>query len=58
MRIRISLLLKKSKSKNNGKCPVYARCVMEGSRIELSTGIFIPDENWDSDGQVPGDPLK
>jgi len=25
---------------------------MEGSRIELSTGIFIPDESWDPDGQM------
>ena len=33
MRIRISLLLKKSKSKNSGKCPVYARCVMDGRRM-------------------------
>lgn len=51
MRIRISLLLKKSKSKNNGKCPVYARCVMDGRRIELSTAIFVDSQDWDKSRQ-------
>ena len=51
MRIRISLLLKRSKSKNNGKCTVYARCVMDGRRIELSTSILVDVENWDKSRQ-------
>ena len=51
MRIRISLLLKKSKSKNNGKCPFYARCVMDGQRIELSTSIFVDAKYWDKSRQ-------
>ena len=51
MRIRISLLLKKSKSKNSGKCPVYARCVMDGRRIELSTSILVDVDNWDKTRQ-------
>lgn len=52
MRITVNLHLKSSKSRKDGKCPVYARCTMEGSRIELSTGIFIPDESWDPVGQM------
>ncbi len=51
MRIRISLLLKKSKSKNSGKCPVYARCVMDGRRIELSTSILVDVDSWDKSRQ-------
>jgi len=51
MRIKISLLLKKSKSKNSGKCPVYARCVMDGRRIELSTSILVDVDNWDKSRQ-------
>ena len=52
MRITVNLHLKSSKRRKDGKCPVYARCTMEGSRVELSTGIFIPDESWDPDGQM------
>ena len=48
MRIRINLQLKKSKKKVDGKCPVYARCVMNGRRIELSTSIYVAEEEWDN----------
>ncbi|WP_372948839.1 Arm DNA-binding domain-containing protein [Mariniphaga sp.] len=52
MRIIVNLHLKSIKSRKDSKCPLYARCSMEGSRIELSTGIFIPNESWDPDGQM------
>jgi hypothetical protein len=52
MRITVNLHLKNSKTRKDRKCPVYARCTMEGNRIELSTGIFISDENWDPDSQM------
>ena len=47
MRIRIGLQLKKTKKRNDGKCPVYARCVMDGRRIELSTSVYVLEEQWD-----------
>ena len=51
MRIRIGLQLKKTKKRNDGKCPVYARCVMDGRRIELSTSIFVDVDDWDNSRQ-------
>ncbi len=51
MRIRISLQLKKSKQKINGKCPIYARCVMDGRRIELSTSVYVDIKDWDKSRQ-------
>ncbi|WP_159516878.1 site-specific integrase [Sunxiuqinia indica] len=47
MRITVSFSLKRSKSRADGKCPVYVRCTMNGQRFELSTGIFIIQESWD-----------
>lgn len=51
MRIRVTLLLKKSKVRSNGKYPVYARCVMDGRRIELSTSILVDMNDWDKSRQ-------
>jgi hypothetical protein len=51
MRIRVTLLLKKSKVRSNGKYPVYARCVMDGRRIELSTSILVDSNDWDKSRQ-------
>lgn len=47
MRIRIGLQMKKTKKRNDGRCPVYARCVMDGRRIELSTSVYVLEEQWD-----------
>ncbi len=52
MRITVNLRLRNSQKRKDGTCAVYARCTMEGTRIELSTGIFVADENWDPDGQM------
>jgi len=41
MRITVNVSLKRSKSRADGKCPVYVRCTMNNQRFELSTGISI-----------------
>lgn len=51
MRITINLLLKKTKKTINGTHPIYARCTMNGKRIELSSGIFIEQKAWDNSNQ-------
>ena len=48
MRIKIGLQLKKTKKRNDCKCPVYARFVMDGRRVELSTSVYVLKEQWDS----------
>lgn len=51
MRLTINFSLKRSKSRADGKCPVYVRCTMNNQRFELSTGIFICSESWDDERQ-------
>jgi site-specific recombinase XerD len=38
--------LRKSKSDENGLCPVYARLTIEGARIELSLGKKVHPDKW------------
>lgn len=52
MRITTNFLLKSSKKKKDGTCPIYVRATLSGKRLELSTGIFITSHYWDKDGQV------
>ncbi len=52
MRVTVNLQIKKSKVRNDGKCPIYARCTMDKKRIELSTGIFAFKSDWDEKAQV------
>ncbi|WP_430973815.1 tyrosine-type recombinase/integrase [Sunxiuqinia rutila] len=47
MRVTVNFSLKRSKSRADGKCPVYVRCTMDGQRFELSTGLFIIPDLWD-----------
>jgi len=47
MRVSISFQLKKAKSRVDEKCPVYIRCTLNGSRFELSTGLFLTTKTWD-----------
>ena len=47
MRITTSLQLKKSKMRKDGKCLVYARCIMNRSRIEISTSVYVDPNEWD-----------
>ncbi len=51
MRITVNFSLKKSKSRTDGKCPIYLRCTMHGQRFELSTGIFIDPVIWNEEKQ-------
>lgn len=51
MRVTVNFSLKKTKSRIDGKCPVYVRCTMNYQRFELSTGIFTYPELWDNDRQ-------
>ncbi len=51
MRVTVNFLLKKTKSRTDGKCPVYVRCTMNNQRFELSTGIFAAPESWDDEKQ-------
>ena len=51
MRVTVNFSLKKTKSRADGKCPVYVRCTMNNQRFELSTSIFICSESWDDERQ-------
>ena len=51
MRVTVNFSLKRSKSRSDGKCPVYVRCTMNNQRFELSTGIFVLPESWEDDRQ-------
>ncbi len=44
--------IKKSKARTDSKCPIYARCTMDGNRIEFSTGIFVLNSDWDEKAQI------
>lgn len=52
MRVTINLQIKKSKVRTDRKCPIYARCTMDGKRIEFSTGIFVLNSDWDEKAQI------
>jgi hypothetical protein len=52
MRVTIFLHIKKSKARSDKKCPFYARCTMDGKRIEISRGIFALESDWDEYAQV------
>ncbi len=51
MRVTVNFSLKRSKSRSDGKCPVYVRCTMDNQRFELSTGIFVVTESWSDERQ-------
>jgi site-specific recombinase XerD len=51
MRVTVNFLLKKSKSRTDGKCPVYVRCTMNNQRFECSAGIFIHPDLWNANKQ-------
>ena len=51
MRVTVNFSLKKSKSRTDGKCPVYVRCTMNNQRFDCSTGIFIQPDLWNANKQ-------
>ncbi|MDX9881905.1 MAG: site-specific integrase [Prolixibacteraceae bacterium] len=52
MRITICFQLKKSKSRSDGKFPLYLRCTMSGQRFETSTGFFLDKSSWIESAQL------
>lgn len=55
MRVSVGFQLKKSKSRTDGKSPLYLRCTMCGQRFEISTGLFVEPEYWiESTQQLKG----
>ncbi len=52
MRVTVNFSLKRSKSRADGKCPVYVRCTMNNQRFELSTGVFVVPESWNDSRQL------
>lgn len=52
MRITICFQLKKSKSRSDGKFPLYLRCTMSGQRFETSTGFFLEKDSWIESAQL------
>jgi len=46
MRVTILFLLRTSKKKQNGNCPIYVRVTHKKRRIELSTGLFVHEDAW------------
>jgi len=48
MRVTTVFLLKASKARQDGSCPIYVRVTHNKRRIELSTGLFVDQESWDS----------
>lgn len=51
MRVTVNFSLKRTKSRADGKCPVYVRCTMNNQRFELSASIFICPESWNDERQ-------
>ena len=51
MRVTVNFSLKRTKSRADGKCPVYVRCTMNNQRFECSTGIFIHPDLWNANKQ-------
>ncbi len=51
MRVTVNFTLKRTKSRADGKCPVYVRYTMNNQRFECSTGIFIHPDLWNANKQ-------
>ena len=52
MRISVCFQLKRSKSRSDGKFPLYLRCTMSGHRFETSTGFFLDKSSWIESAQL------
>lgn len=59
MKTNTSILLYISKKRINkkGECPIYCRITVNGNRCELSTGIYVAENNW-KNGKVNNDSTK
>ena len=55
MRVTVCFQFKKTKSRLDGKYPLYLWCTLNGQRFEISTGFFLDSETWiESKQQVKG----
>ena len=59
MKIVINFSLRSSRETADGKSPVYVRFTFKNKRVDLSTGIFVPQVHWDETkqhvkGKFPG----
>ena len=59
MKIIINFSLRKNREAADGKSPIYVRFTIKNNRVDLSTGIFVPQEQWDENkqhvmGKIPG----
>ncbi|MBS2211432.1 site-specific integrase [Carboxylicivirga mesophila] len=51
MRLISSFVIKKTKAKKDGSCPIYIRVTLNQKRMELSSGIFISPNDWNEVAQ-------
>ncbi len=51
MRVKILFLLRTSKKRKNGNCPIYVRVTHKSERIELATGLFAKVDLWNAVNQ-------
>lgn len=51
MRLISCYVIKKTKAKKDGSCPIYIRVTLNQKRMELSTGIFISPNGWNEVAQ-------
>ena len=58
MRISVCFQLKRSKSRSDGKFPLYLRCTMSGLRFETSTGFFLEKSSWIESAQLADGKLE
>ena len=59
MKIIINFSLRKNRESADGKSPIYVRFTIKNKRVDLSTGIFVPQDQWDEikqhlKGNTPG----
>jgi len=59
MKIIINFSLRKNREAADGKSPIYVRFTVKNNRVDLSTGIFVPQDQWDENkqhvmGKIPG----
>jgi len=45
--IKVKIYHLESKSNDKGEAPIYIRIILDGKKIQLSTGIFLKAEFWD-----------
>lgn len=52
MRFYSNYLLRKSRIGKDGTCPIYVRLLLNGKRVELSTGLRALPDKWDEVHQI------